>query len=154
MRPDMHKVIVERERLGGPVKYRRPGRERNRDPDDLPRKEGMRRPHLLCRSRKSLNENLAPLRKYLRKQVGRPWNAVYSEISARLAPTSPVKQHVRDHLWDFVERHPIEGAGGHMYAAWHGAGWVHRLLEGDLFVDPRSGILRTVKPYRFYKARR
>jgi hypothetical protein len=54
---------------------------------------------------KMLNETLAPLRRYLEAQVGRPWDKVYSEIAAHLKPTSTVQQHVRDHLGDFVNLH-------------------------------------------------
>ena len=55
-----------------------------------------------------LNENLAPLQRYLARQVGRPWNKIYAEIAEHLKPTSTVQQHVRDHLKDFVQLHPSE----------------------------------------------
>jgi hypothetical protein len=154
MRSDMHKVIVERERLGGPVRYRRPPREQNRHPDDLPLKEGMRRTHVLRKARKGLNENLAPLKKYLRRQVGRPWNVVYRDISERLRPTSAVQQHVRHHLWDFVERFPLLDAEGELYWAVQRSGWAKRLLPGDLYVHPRTGLLCVVKKWRRYGPRR
>ena len=64
--------------------------------------EGMRRAHVLRGDQKSFNENLAPLRRYLAAQVGRPWRKVYSEIAANLNADSTVQQHVRDHLHDFV----------------------------------------------------
>jgi hypothetical protein len=75
MRPDMSHVIVERPRRGG-------GRTRKGRAlafEDLPSHEGIRRAHLS--DRKSLNENLNPLERYLTKQVGRVWDAVYAEIS-------------------------------------------------------------------------
>ena len=49
---------------------------------------------------KLLNENLAPLRRYLERQVGRPWDKVYSEIAEGLRVASTVQRHVRDHLRD------------------------------------------------------
>ena len=98
MRPDMAKVIVERpRRLEG---FSRKGRVL--PPDDLPSHEGMRLRHVRNWGGKVLNENLAPLRRYLERQVVRPWNKVYAEISAHLRPTSAVQQHVRDHLHHFV----------------------------------------------------
>lgn len=115
MRPDMHKVIVERERLGTRDPSRPPPWEKNADLDDLPTKEGMRKRHLAAGSTRQLNENLAPLKRYLRQQVGRPWDVVYGEISRSLRPTSAVKQHVRDHLWDFVQRHASIGPNGEVY---------------------------------------
>src|SRR6185436_19129482 len=109
MREDMHKVIVERPRLGrGP--YRPPAWEKNARLEDLPTKEGIRRRH--TRDSKALNEHLQPLVRFLRKQVGRPWDAVYRDISARLRPKSVVQQHVRDHVWDYVERHVTLGPKG------------------------------------------
>jgi hypothetical protein len=154
MRADMHKVIVERERLGGPVSYRRPPRERNRPFEDMPLKEGMRRPHVLRKSRKSLNENLTPLKKYLRGQVGRPWNVVYREISERLRPTSAVQQHVRHHLWDFVERNPVMGRNGEVHHGSERSGWPMRLFRGDLYVHPRTGLLCAARRWRPYLAPR
>jgi hypothetical protein len=98
MRPGMAKVMVERpRRMEG---FCRQGRVLAHD--DLPSHEGMRAPHVRHWGGKVLNENLASLRRYLERQVGRPWNKVYAEISAHLRPTSAVQQHVRDHLHDFV----------------------------------------------------
>ena len=153
MRADMHKVIVERERLGGPVKYRRPSRESNRALDDLPLKEGIRRPHTLTRTRKQLNENLAPLKKYLRRQVGRPWNVVYREISEHLRPTSAVQLHVRQHLWDFVERNPVIGPDRRVYRGSAREGWPLQLYSG-LYVHPRTGLLCVVPRWRRHRPAR
>ncbi len=127
MREDMAQVIVERPRV--PDGGTRKGRAR--PPEDLPSHQGMRRPHRLAGNWKQLNENLSPLRRYLEKQVGRPWNKVYSEIAARLRVTSTVQQHVRDHLRDFVALHPYLPKSGQL---WH----------PPLYVDPSDGILKRV----------
>src|SRR5437588_7713875 len=102
MREDMPHVIVERPRRGGG----RVRKGRARPLEDLPSKEGMRRPYKQSGDYKELNENLAPLRRYLEHQVGRPWNKVYSEISRHLCADNPVQQHVRDHIRDFVAIRP------------------------------------------------
>jgi hypothetical protein len=99
MRDDMARVIVERPRIPD-FKDRRKGR--SRPLEALPAHEGMRRPHLLHGDGKTLNENLRPLRRYLERQVGRPWDKVYAEIAANLRVDNAVQQHVRDHLRDFV----------------------------------------------------
>ena len=67
MRADMSRVIVERPRRGG---FHRRGRAVPLE--DLPHHEGMRRPHVLSGGEKSLNENLAPLRRYLERQPQPP----------------------------------------------------------------------------------
>lgn len=102
MRKDMAKVIVTRPRVVDSV-----GRRGRVCPDDqLPKGVGLRRDAMEHGGFKMLNENLAPLRRYLEKQVGRSWNRVFSEIAANLRPSSTVQQHVRDHLKDFVALNP------------------------------------------------
>ena len=81
MRDDMAQVIVERPRLrGGSTR-----KGRTTDWDAMPSREGMRRPHVLRGDPKSLNENLSPLRRYLERQVGRPWDKVYPKLPCACA---------------------------------------------------------------------
>jgi hypothetical protein len=101
----------------------------------MPGFEGMRRGHAERGNSKYLNENLAPLRRYLAQQVGRPWDKVYSEIAARLRVDSSVQQHVRDHLRDFVAIKPRRGIDN-WYMPMPGGLWRHRF-----YVDPRTGLL-------------
>jgi hypothetical protein len=91
MRKDMAKVIVERPRQGRYTRIKKTPR----DFEDCPSKEGMRKPYL---NRKSLNENLNPLWRFLERNINRPWDKVYSEICENLKTTSTVQQHVRDHI--------------------------------------------------------
>src|SRR5258708_27864728 len=92
MRSDMHKVIVERPRmLRGAPRNRKTALRLNisgsalaaADGDDYD--SGPRRASS-ARHDKHLNENLAPLRRYLESQVGRPWDKVYSEIRGGISP--------------------------------------------------------------------
>ena len=131
MRSDMAKVIVERpRRIEG---FSRRGRVLA--PDDLPSHEGMRAPHVRNWGGKVLNENLAPLRRYLERQVGRKWDKVYAEISAHLRPTSAVQQHVRDHLHDFVAVTPRRLAN--QLRQRPGSDLWHQ----PFYVNPRTGLL-------------
>jgi hypothetical protein len=149
MRPDMDKIIVERPRLGGGrARKGRPAREI----EEAPKSIGMMRAAKLKGDYKTLNENLTPLRRYLEKQIGRPWNKVWSEISAHLKPKSAVQQHVRDHVPDFV---------GVKSTVLDGEVWVHgrysvaALKDSHvrLYVDPRSGLLRRNPHRRSWNAR-
>lgn len=128
MREDMAHVVVERPRLK-PFKVRK---GRSVSLEDMPSHVGMRRGHALHGDRKELNENLAPLRRYLEKQVGRPWNKVYAEIARHLRIDSTIQQHVRDHIRDFVAIKPRRIASnwsfGHVW--WQ-----------PLYVDPATGLL-------------
>src|SRR2546427_1453297 len=100
MRSDMHKVMCEEPRHGGGrEKYSRRG---NLPEELLPRFESVRRPH---KERKSFGEHLGPLRRWLRSQVGRPWDTVYSEACAVIKPDSVVRNHIKFHLLEFVQRH-------------------------------------------------
>ncbi|MES2289462.1 MAG: hypothetical protein V4530_06960 [Pseudomonadota bacterium] len=140
MRADMFKVIVERPRWGAshapPVKLRK---------DRDPRKQiGLRR-HAREQAAytKALNENLAPLIRFVQRRVGARWDDVFSEICAGLDTGSTVKMHVRQHLRDFVMFRISRGRHGEL------------LHEGreilpdrrncawpEFYVDPADGILK------------
>jgi hypothetical protein len=141
MREDMAKVLVQRPRLIDSAARR--GRI---VPDKLmPKSIGLRRGVREAGGFKQLNENLKPLRRYLERQVGRPWNKVFSEIAANLKSSSTVQQHVRDHIKDFVELHPMADA-----LIWPGIGWRRRR---GLYVDPRDGLLKRTDRRVWAKAR-
>jgi hypothetical protein len=107
MREDMQKLIVERPRLGsartnyksgkrlGPSEIRVALAE-NEDYDSGPRRASS------SRRNKWLNENLAPLRRYLHSQIGRPWNKVFSEIRQNLDTRSAIGLHAMQHLYQFI----------------------------------------------------
>ena len=133
MRDDMSKVIVERPRF---KPRRASGCPPKIDADsDLPAFIGMKRLHKERQNYKTLNENLAPLKRYLFKQVGRPWNKVYSEISEHLRADNPVQQHVRDHLKDFVEINPRCGLTSRYSILGKELWWQ------PLYVHPDNGLL-------------
>jgi hypothetical protein len=156
MREDMFELIVERPRYGSRMGHRRrtrridPNVDLRRDPDAMPLQIGLKRWTQLGRF-KSLNENLAPLRRYLEKQVNRPWNKVWSEICANLSTASTVHQHVRDHVGDFVTVN-TSLKDGVIYGMTR---WGKREPLADLntrlYVDPRTGILRPNKHYRSWQ---
>ena len=142
MRKDMFKVIVERPRRGAGFRV---NRMRHKGEDDLPSRVGMKRFRALNGTyTKGLNENLAPLKRYLMKQTGRPWSKVYSEICENLDADHTVKQHVRDHLQDYVVTKVAIGRDGEWIngndrsfypvgrTTWH----------QPLYVDPKDGLLK------------
>lgn len=141
MREDMFKVIVERPRWGR--KYAAKSKLRY---DKVPgRKHATGRRQVLEHRgyTKSLNENLAPLKRYLKKQVGRPWNKVYSEISEHLDASSTVKQHVRDHLSDFIMIEVTVARDGSFMAGNHwGRPNPPELWWAELYVDPNDGLIK------------
>jgi hypothetical protein len=138
----MARVIVERPRRGG---FSRPGRAQPFD--DLPQHESLRRRHYVTGHWKELNENLAPLRRFLERQVGRPWDKVYSEIAAHLRADNTVQQHVRDHLRNFVAVKPRR------YTGWY-ANPLSGLWSQPLYVDEKDGILKRTDSLPEERARR
>jgi len=52
--------------------------------------------------RKSFSDLLGPLKSYLKSQVDRPWDIVWSEISQNLPASGVLNIHIRDHIEDFV----------------------------------------------------
>ena len=137
MRCDMAKVIVERPRFGGGTKYPR-GSVRYTDRlgiEDWHKRESIGRRWQGHSAQKFLNENLAPLRRFLRSKVGKPWNKVYAEICERIDRGSAVQLHIWQHLSDYVCANPY-GVTGDVGRRFHGRLW------HEFYVDPRTGLLR------------
>jgi hypothetical protein len=148
MREGMDKVIVERPRTGGGGKYPRAGRDRQRIAlDEWPRTEGMRRPW--AGGGKGLNENLSPLRRYLTSNVGRPWDKVYSEISAHVDRNNAVQAHIWRHIEQYVCV-KAEVIDGRVIDLGNRRSWTH--WQPELYVDPHTGILRRNKRWRAWRA--
>ncbi|MCA9709581.1 MAG: hypothetical protein KDK70_27330, partial [Myxococcales bacterium] len=84
----MDKVLCERPRGG----VRRARRSRYRGPlEEAPRFEPTSRRR---GGSKWLGEHLGPLRRWLRAQAGRPWDAVYAELRANISPANAVQMHI------------------------------------------------------------
>jgi len=154
MRDDMFEIIIERPRRGSrwmthPRRARRMDAKvvAARDPDSLLAKLGMQRGAKMGRAHKGLNENLAPLRRYLEKQINRPWDKVWSDICQNLSINSTVQQHVRDHVGDFVAIHTALKDGVLYGQTRYGKQHPLRHLHYRLYVDPRTGILRKNKHF-------
>ncbi len=144
MRPDMAKVIVERPRTGA-GHGRRPARPRRHDDEAPARETAAER----ARGRsKHLNENLAPLRRFLGSCVGRPWAAVLAEVCAQVRLDSTVQRHVREHLERDLVVTRVELVGGvpvHAAGGWRAG---QPLRRDALYVCPRTGLLRRPRPVR------
>jgi hypothetical protein len=144
----MAKVIVERPRYGSRMRGQGKGYWRDLQrvpPDELPKREGIKQAH--GSMGKSLNEHLGPLRRYLLKQVGRPWNKVFADICANLSRDSAVQDHVRDHVFDYVAA-TIVVIDGVLYQStkWGGliplfTSWRNPLM----YVCPTTGLLKRGK---------
>lgn len=157
MRKDMAKLIVERPRRdhgGGWARRGRSSAVTDDDGEPVRAVKAVRAPVGRVPKTKSLNENLAPLKRYLESNIDRPWDRVFSEISAHLKPTSTVQQHVRDHLDDFVavKTRMVKGVVMTL-SRWGGE---HPIAQDwrPFYVHPRTGLLkRNTKRVTFVQAR-
>ena len=109
MRDDMKKVLVTTPRIGSTMKNQEVGslrRDKITEDYDGPSRTSMKPSHRRYIDRKQLNEYLNPLVRYLRKNCGRPWNKVYSEIRKKNPLGNAVTEHIYQHLFQFVEVNP------------------------------------------------
>ncbi len=151
MRSDMDKVLCERPRSGARFKRRR----RYRGPlEDSPRFESSSRNR---GGSKYLSEHLGPLRRWLLSQVGRPWDAVYSELRSRISTKNAVQLHIWQHADHYVARH-VEWVDGVLLEAAHQR-WRDspvRSWRSPVYVCPKTGLLRktpvTPRPRRRHEA--
>jgi len=156
MRADIAKKLVERPRYGGGGKHKLLSeRRKGKNPDkwdDLPQKESCKKINIRNYSGKYQSEYFPPLEGFLRKNVGRPWNLVNSEIREHLSANSTIHKHVLDHLYrDFVELTPIWidgkphsssfGYGGKPYP-------IEKRGRKDRFYVDQHGLLKKAKPAR------
>lgn len=141
MRTDMAQLLVESPRHNTGESFKTHRRKANQDPESAPTKQGMRRPYM---DRKSFGEYFPPLMGFLRKNVGRPWDKVFSELTAVLHGGGTVIEHTKMHLLrDFVilKPHWIDGKP-HQNPPWYSSQQLGATpLNGDYYVD-LYGILR------------
>jgi hypothetical protein len=160
MRDDMHEVIIERPRWGSRMRHARrlrrvdPKRTSQHDPESLPFRVGHGRAASLNKRTKEFSDLLGPLKRYLARQVNRPWDKVWSEICKNLKAENPAQRHVRLHVHDFVAINTCVRDG----AVWVVDRWgrADPLADGheELYVDPRTRILRRNKFHKQYRQRR
>ena len=158
MRPDMSKILTERERRKSWKQRSGTRLDRvDRDPELCRKREGIR-PRGRGRDHKDLNENLSALYRYLDKQVGRPWDKVYSEIVAVAPNVNQTFAHIYTHVWQVVERHVvmIDRKPHYHTAGWRGRGLVPLQSYGrpQYYVCPHSGLLKRAPVERARRHRR
>jgi hypothetical protein len=118
----------------------------------IPKQAGSRKVFDKKTERRNFGENLAPLARFLWKQRGRKWDAVFSEIRQNCSPKSAVGAHIYQHLFDFVERDVVmqPNAKGkivpYLKECAYQSGPRPLVSSGrssyqGLYVDPRDGLL-------------
>jgi hypothetical protein len=149
MRKDMDKVLVTTPRIGSDWKNGETKKSRRLETegkyDDLPSYSSMK-PKDFSWDRKSLNEYLNPLTRYLAKNCNRPWDKVYSEICENMDRRGVVQAHIFQHLFDYVELHPVFKDSKPYQTGYNG---LHRLYKnGWTFYVDKHGLLKEPKDKR------
>lgn len=149
MRSDMKKVVIERPRGQSNAPNRKFGARLpyipDHDYDEQPKRVGISASYRdYGYSRKWLRDLLGPLTRFLQKNIGRPWNEVYSEICATLDRREITGHHLISHLKDEVETNCFMGANRKVwYLRW---GSDLREVEG-FYVHPQTRLLcRALQP--------
>lgn len=102
---------------------------------------------------KEFSDLLGPLRKYLRKQVGRPWDKIYSEMNQSLDKRTVAGLHIWDHVLLEVETHTYLGEDGKtVYPCPKWMDERNSMPAAGLYVHPRTGLL-CYKPTYYEQAR-
>lgn len=149
MRSDMAKVVTERPRRGHANPSKKTGKRLSKDEFDNDDHGSSRAPVSRRRqygwNSKEFTDVLGPLRGYLRKQVGRPWNKVFSELSQFLDKRSITGQHIFDHVkWEIILNVRI-GDNGVVYEYPARYGTLSSLGNGTLYVHPVTGLVSVAK---------
>lgn len=144
MRPDMNEVLIERPRRGMRIKTRRNNKPRVREYVDEDSYARDLRPSIM--KSKHFSDLLGPLRRWLRSQVNRPWDKVWSELCAGIDQRSVTGRHLLDHARGEVKLECEVGVDRKIYAT---TGWWrhrHRAPVEGLYVHPHTGLLRWQEP--------
>ena len=142
MRKDMAKVVTEAPRRGHANPSSKWAWRLTKDEYDLDDHGASRAPTSRHRQygwdAKEFSDVLGPLRRYLNKQVGRPWDKVWSEIAHTLDSRSLTGLHILDHIRWEVELEAWVGEDGRLY---HKRRWGVIALVTGLYVHPVTRLL-------------
>jgi len=142
----MAQVIVERPRHGSRMPSRKKGYRKFTQ--SVPLEDQPRREPMLGHWRglwKSLNEHLGPMRRFLRSNIGRPWNKVHQALCEHVSFNNAVQAHVLSHIDQYVHRHVEVIDSSHVHLKLPRWYYGHRLQQGEMYICPCTGLLKAVR---------
>lgn len=158
MRKDMGKVITERPRGGSRSRNKKYGESIRWDGHDGNYDNQPKRVTSSARGQygydaREFTDVLGPVKGFIRKNVGRPWNKVYSEVCKVLDKRKVTHKHVIDHMFQWVETSPIFCPDGYwrspdnIYSRLNDDGQLEYYgMEPEFIVHPKTGLLVANKP--------
>ena len=142
----MGEELIECSRGGGSSGERAKGYNKKRIGNDFrfsDKHEGMK---VRSGGSKYQTDNLQPLVRFLRSNIGKHWDKVYSELCQRLDKKTMLGQHVFQHLFDFVETKVYISEGKiFRISGWGGERELTSFKRPGFYVHPKSGVLMLVK---------
>jgi len=159
MRKDIAKVICERQRSGSrdknPVSgFRRQFHPRMSACEDY---EDFMDSHPSVESKtlrlgyegRQFSDRLGAIAGLIRKNVGRKWDKVYSNLCKQVSPTGTVtEQHVHSHLKDFIVLDVLVNSSQElfMHSPYMGLVPLEDVVSGiDYYVCPLTGLIKKIK---------
>lgn len=161
MRNDHHKLICERQRSGSGSSYRDIRHDKNEamndewwleEVEDLEeddklihttnKKVSMRKTYKSRWINKSFNDHINPIRGFVRKNVGRKWDDVFSDFCAVYDQRAVLTKHLFQHLKWSIERNLVV-KDDKLFTRSRRSG-LEPIEESwtEFYVDPRDGILK------------
>ena len=146
MREDFSKVVTEKPRYGHAnrskktrlkvnVRHLDEGRHSH---ENLPSRAPVSKNRQYGYDSKDFSDRLGPLKRFLRKNIGRPWDKVYGELSQVLDKRSLTGRHIWMHIWQEVKVNCFLGPDGKVYL--NTGFWSTHPFEG-FYVHPRTKLL-------------
>ena len=91
---------------------------------------------------KSFNDNLEPMIRFLKTNVGKNWNKVHARLCSQLSKKTVPGLHVFNHLYDFVYENTFTDLGKNYYMRF---GQYQELISTEkwpkFYVHPKTGQL-------------
>lgn len=164
MRDDLDKVITESPRSGGSWGGKKFPRQRKHKGDF----EGMDQVRIKTsirdaygtnrdvknRRTKTFTDVLAPIYGLIRKNVGKNWDKLFSDMRKKFKPDSRVHQHIYEHLFQFIEvktriqNGVIEYNDGR--TSWRHKPWNPIDSSVEFYVHPKTNCIIRNKKYKTY----
>jgi hypothetical protein len=137
MRSDMQKVMCEAPRWGACAKNHKFGTRLKFIPDHDYEDQPMKSRGFESRNGygKISRTNEQPLSRFVRSNLGRPWDEVYSELCAKIDKRGATGYRVMHYLRAMVTTGCYFGADGAIYGTWH-----TQRVQG-FYVHPCTGLL-------------
>jgi hypothetical protein len=88
-----------------------------------------------------------PIQRWLETKIGSNWDAAYSEFCKVFKPTQTIRTEIRKWAVRDMKQSLVEQEGKIYSVSW----WFHELHDGDIYVDPKTNIIKKYKVAKIAK---